>query len=173
MTLRNATPEELGAVESAVLEFRQCWAARRPPYPCPFEGTREDIGALDYMDYELGFPASGLFGAALVWGNVLQRCGPFRWLISDRGDYLLGGVEHEWPRLILWPFARLFEADNSSVPQFGKYHWLTEKAVVDCLAHGLGVEGARKLLSLLDLEQGSYADSVAAALRALPGRAAR
>lgn len=174
MNLRNATPEEIEAVEWAVLEFREHWAAMRPPFPCPFEGTPEDVGALDYLDYEVGFPTSGLLGAALVWGDVLRRHGPFRWLVSDRGDYLLGTAEHGWPNLLLWPFARVLESRHSSAPGPGdRFRWLTERAVVDCLASGLGSDDARRLSALLGAESGGYADAVTAALRALPALPAR
>ena len=101
-------------------------------FPCAFEGTIDDIEALDYLDYEgLGYPASGLAGAALVWGNVVARHLPFVWAFDDD---LAGLVLHDPGRaLTVWPLGRVFESQRSFETQFDKYRWLLAGVVLQCM----------------------------------------
>jgi hypothetical protein len=141
-----ASPDELEPVRAARADFRGFWESMRPPFPCAFEGTLDDLHALDCLDYEgPGYPASGLEGAALVWGNVIQHLGPFRWLRSYRGDLLLGTSDDD-ECFLIWPFARVFEVHNASrPPRCAKYQWLAGQVLVECEIHGLAVEGGNPL----------------------------
>lgn len=92
-----------------------------------------------------------MFGAALIWGNVIAKTGLLSWLVSDSGDSLLGSMEY--PRFLIWPLARTLEIENTGVPQFGKYEWLMDEAVCRCLAQSdFSAEDENRLLALLDPE---------------------
>jgi len=112
-----------------------------PPFG-QFSGTLEDVRALDYLDYEgLGYPCS-LSGAALVWGNVLACQLEMSWVTDSYGHLLL---KHDVPgsRIIVWPYARVLEVHERSIPQFEKYAWILEAVVRDCLEYGDLSEHAR------------------------------
>jgi hypothetical protein len=129
-----ASSRDLEGVASAIAEFKAHWEAirPRPPFPCWFEGTRRDIDALDCLDYEgLPYPPSGIAGAALIWGNVAARQAGFRWHLDEYGDLLLSPPGE--PSLVIWPYARVVEIQHGARPQFGKYKWLMEQVVVECL----------------------------------------
>ncbi len=118
-------------------EFRAHWLSfQNMPFDCPFAGTIEDIVALDFLDYEgLGYPPSFLEGAALIWGNVLATQMGMKWATSNGTELLL---EHDEPgnRVTIWPFARVLEMHEQSVPQFGGYAWLLDRAIRDLLQIG-------------------------------------
>ena len=76
MLPRPILPTELEAIRAVQAEFGEYWASIRPPYPCAFAGSPDDLRAVDYLDYEVGLPPSGLWGAALIWGCVLEANGP-------------------------------------------------------------------------------------------------
>src|ERR671912_792242 len=76
-------PEELVAVSEAADAFRKLWASIRPPWPHAFDGTVNDVRAIDYLDYEgINFPKCGIEGAALVCGEVLRRAAGLEWVTS-------------------------------------------------------------------------------------------
>jgi len=106
--------------------------------PCraALSGTLEDVHALDYLDYEgLGYPPSGISGTALVWGNVLACQLEMSWVTDSNGHLLL---MHEVPgsRIAVWPYARVLEVQERSLPQFEKYAWILEGVIRDCLEYG-------------------------------------
>lgn len=132
MNLSTASEAQLAEVKNACEEFRAHWQSfRNMPFECQFNGTKEDIAALDYLNYEgLGYPKSYIDGAALVWGNVLATQLGMKWATSYNGQMLL---THDEPgnRITIWPFARVLEAEERSLPQFGRYAWLLGQAIRD------------------------------------------
>src|SRR5258705_12572437 len=115
MNTSPASNTQLAAVEDACREFRAHWRSfDHMPFNCEFVGTLEDVRALDYLGYEgLGYPASYLSGAALVWGRVLEQQLGMSWATGYNGEALL---VHDAPgnRITVWPFARVLEAQESS-----------------------------------------------------------
>jgi|GEM_PF-2481999 len=112
----NTTPAsdtKLTAVKNACREFYTHWCSfSNTPFTCEFAGALEDVDALDYLDYEgLHYPVSGLNGAALVWGHVLERQFGMSWSVGDNGELFLthGEPGH---RIIIWPYARVLEAQG-------------------------------------------------------------
>jgi hypothetical protein len=149
MHLQPANSDQLAVIEAVGAEYREMWSSIRPPYACDFTGTRTDIDALDFIEYEAGHHPRGVFGAALIWGNVIAKTELLSWLVSESGDYLLG--ELEYPRVLIWPLARTIEIEHSS-PQYGKYEWLLEEAVARCVVQGFSEEEENRLLRTLDPE---------------------
>lgn len=136
--LTKATETELARVAAAVNDFRALWASFTPPFHAAFAGDPVDIRALDYLDYEsLAYPPGGYESAALVWGNVLATCVGFEWATSAGGDLLLR-LEEPGYRLVVWPFARVFEAQCRTSPQDGKYNRLTARVAAECLTDPYG-----------------------------------
>jgi hypothetical protein len=137
MNISPASDSQLTAVSSACKEFREHWRLlEHMPFPCEFVGTLDDIRALDYLEYEgCGYPASYLTGAALVWGHVLKEQLRMSWSSGYNGEQLL---VHDAPgnRITVWPFARVLEAQERSLPQFGRYAWLLDRVLRDCLHFG-------------------------------------
>ncbi len=151
MTLRVATQYELQTLTEVANEYRAMWASINPPYACEFDGSLADIDVLDFIGYEGGHHPRDLTGASLIWGNVLVATGVFGWLINDTGDYLIGSIDY--PRFLIWPHARVIEIESTSSPQFGKYEWLLQQAVVACLSQAqLSDEDELKLIRLLGPE---------------------
>lgn len=170
-----ASSRDLEGVASAIAEFKAHWEAicPRPPFPCPFEGTLRDIDALDHLDYEgLPYPPCGIAGAALIWGNVAATQAGFRWILDEYGDFLLCPPGE--PSLAIWPYARVVEIQHGALPQFGKYRWLMEQVVVECLGRATmdRAEEARLIEMIEGPIEDGYARSVETALRryrAVPG----
>ncbi len=153
MDLHLATSKHLAVIDKVRAAYRTMWSSFSPPYACDFTGTRTDIDALDFIQYETGTHPRGLFGAALVWGGVIAKTGLLGWLVSQSGDYMLGSTEY--PRFLIWPLARTQEIENTGIPQFGKYNWLLEEAVARCISQGGFADAEEKrLVSLLDIEPG-------------------
>jgi hypothetical protein len=167
MGVKPAAQHELQAVRAAQDEFRAHWASIRPIFPCSFEGTIDDIDALDYLDYEgLSYPSSGQVGAALVWGNVVASQLPFRWSFDDEiGGLILQSHERE---LTIWPFGRVYESQRSAETQFAKYRRLLEWVVLQSLGLNLLDEDDKpRLLGLLEDDDSGLASSVEYALERL------
>jgi hypothetical protein len=120
----------------ALAEFREYWRSFHMPFACDFTGTLDDVRALDYLDYEgLGYPSSDISGAALVWGNVVAKQFSMKWVLSYRNDLLLHDDSVN-SRITVWPFARVLEVRERSIPQFGRYAWLLDRTIRDYLTYG-------------------------------------
>lgn len=139
-----ATAAQLVPVAQALEEFRAHWQSfRAMPSPGAFAGGLEDIEALDYLDYEgLGYPSSGLDGAALIWGNVLVQNLGLVWVTDYNGNLLLT-QDSPGRHITLWPFARVLEAQERSSPQFDKYSWSLCHALRDLVQSGNLSESAK------------------------------
>ena len=132
-----ASEVQLSEVQRALDEFRAHWQSfKAMPQLGGFTGTLEDVHALDYLDYEgLGYPTSGISGASLVWGKVLACQLEISWVTDSDGHLLL---KHDVPgsRITVWPYARVLEVQERSLPQFEKYAWILEAVVRDYLEYG-------------------------------------
>ncbi len=150
MQFRSPSGSELEGLRAAVSEFKAHWKSFSTLWHCTFEGTVEDIRALDYLDYEgIGYPGSGVAGAALVWGNVLEKSGPFRWLIDDCLGSLVLVPASGFSEIVIWPFGRVYEIQNGYT-QFGKYRWLLEEVVVHCLGNSMEEDDVAMLVELIN-----------------------
>ena len=129
-----ATEDDLAEVERAAGEFRSLWASLRAmPFAAPFDGGPGDIRALDYLDYEsLAYPAGGVAAAALVWGRVLASGAGLAWARCNLGGLWLR-AEEPGGMVVVWPLARVAEAQARSNPQDGKYAALTARVLAECL----------------------------------------
>ena len=169
-----ASEKQMLAIKQAQAEFRESWSRiRQPPFAAEFSGDPQDIDALDFLDYEgIGYPTCGLEGAAIVWGEVLRKAVGLQWVVSTRGDFMLANV-CVYPRMLVWPFARLFELRHRSTPQFGKYGWAMEQVVVECLLDGVPDDVKPHLFGLISPEYEGYVqqisdrEDIVEALRAL------
>ncbi len=113
------------------------------PFPGEFAGTLDDVESLDYLHYEgLGYPSPDCEDAALVWGSVLAKQLGMVWVAGPRGELLL---MHDAPgsRITIWPYARVLESSQRSGPQFGKFAWLLDCAIRDCLQVDLSENAAK------------------------------
>jgi hypothetical protein len=127
--------EELAAVEEAAAAFGRLWTSIGPPWPHAFNGTVNDVRAIDYLDYEgIGFPQCGVEGAALVCGEVLRRAARLQWVCSYRGDWFVASPEDDWPRVAICPVVRVHELEFAGVPRDGRFMWFLSRAALDCLA---------------------------------------
>jgi hypothetical protein len=137
MYISPASEAQLDSINAALAEYREHWRGfKNMPFACEFAGAIEDVDALDYLDYEgLGYPRSDIDGAALVWGNVLARRLGMNWCMSYHDGLLLC---HESPgnRITTWPYARVLEVRERSLPQYGRYAWLLDGVMQDCLRFG-------------------------------------
>lgn len=134
MALREASKAELSIVLSAVEGFRSHWASYPTLGEGEFAGAFEDIDALDYLNYEgLGYPESGMAGAALVWGNVLATSGGYCWFFEEELGGLVLGLEDTGQVLqVIWPFGRVYELEKAW--QSHGFHQLTAAVVAEGLA---------------------------------------
>ena len=128
------SPAELAAVTAAQKAFRDRWESIRPPCSTTFDGTIQDVHALDYMDYEgIDFPLPGLEGSALVCGEVLRRAAGLEWVISYRGDWFVASREESSGPVAICPLARLHELECGEPPGGMKHLWFVQRAALECL----------------------------------------
>jgi hypothetical protein len=137
-----------------------------------FDGGREDIDALDFIDYEAGEHPEGLAGAAVIWGGVLVATGALEWAVGDEQHFVLF-TDVGYPRALIFPYARVAELNHSSGPQHGKYEWLLEEAVLRLSYLGFDQEVEEKLRALLDVEADGFFDFARRGIERLDKRAAR
>ncbi|MDB6124721.1 MAG: hypothetical protein JWQ71_3714 [Pedosphaera sp.] len=137
MYISPATEAQLAPINTALAELREHWRSfKHMPFACEFAGTIENVDALDYLDYEgLSYPRSDIDGAALVWGNVLAKQLGMIWGMSYHGDLLL---RHNSPGncITVWPYARVLEVQERDLPRYGRYAWLLDRVIHDCLQFG-------------------------------------
>ncbi len=121
---------ELARIENATLAFCDLWARIKPPWPHNFDGTYEDVRAIDYLDYEgVAFPDCGIEGAALVCGEVLRRAANLQWKSDYCGDWYITSSYG----IAICPVTRVHEFFYAGIPQFGKFLWFVSQAALDCL----------------------------------------
>jgi hypothetical protein len=92
-----------------------------------------------------------------------------------------GGDEQHWvlftdvgyPRALVFPYARVVELNRSSGPQYGKYEWLLEEAVLRLSYLGFDAEVETKLRGLLDVELDGFFDFAKRGIERLDTRRGR
>jgi hypothetical protein len=169
MHIRQPTSAELESIEATRRAYRAMWAKLKNVPERRFDGGREDIAALDFIDYEAGDHPEGLAGAAVIWGGVLASTGVLSWAIGDEQHWVLIR-DPDYPRALIFPYARVAELNHSSCPQFGKYNWLLEEAVLRLSYVGLGEDEESKLRALLDVESEGFLDFAARGIARLAKR---
>ena len=137
-----------------------------------FDGGPEDLGTLNFIDYQAGEHPNGVLGAALIFGGVLVRTGVFDWAVGDDGHLVLV-TRLDYPRVMIFPYARLAEVENSSWPATGmaqRFDWLLEEVIVRVHVGGIEGDHLRPLLALVELRQNEtqYWNAVRRALAVLP-----
>lgn len=157
MDIREITAVEVEQIEAATRAYRALWATLRGAYvpPCTFNGDSADIDALDWIDYEAGFHPLGLQGAAIIWGRVLVATGALQWAVGNEQHLILTST-CVYPRVMIFPYGRVVEIQNSSTPQYGKFEWILQEAVLRLCAHDFDEEQAKKLRSLVTIEYGCF-----------------
>lgn len=166
MHIRLPTPLELESIESTRCAYRAMWAELKNVPERRFDGCRQDINALDFIDYEAGHHPEGLAGTAVIWGGVFAKTGLLSWAIGDEQHWVLVG-DIDWPRALIFPYARVAEINHSAGPQFGKYEWLLEETILRLISLGVGEEEAAKLRALLVAESESFLDFAKGAIARL------
>lgn len=130
----SAPPDELTKVTAAADAFRLYWDSIRPPFPAHFDGTVDDVRALDYLTYEgLGYGKAGIAEAALVCGEVVRKAASLEWAISYRDEWMVATPEDDFPSFAFCPLARLHECECGAGVQFGRHMWVVEQAAFECL----------------------------------------
>jgi hypothetical protein len=150
-----APPEELAKVAEAADAFRRFWGRINPqPFPCKFDGTSEDVRALDFLAYEgIGYgemasdQRSGIERAALVCGEVLRRAAGFEWVISYRGDWMVAPHEDDGIPFAFCPLARLHEAECAV--GWGRHGWVVEQGALMAYAVLDDAKAERRTAKLL------------------------
>jgi hypothetical protein len=159
MHIRPATPAELESIEDTRRAYRMMWAKLTDVPHRAFDGGREDIDALDFIDYEAGCHPHGLAGAAVIWGGVLVATGALSWAIGDEQHFVLVKNADDPRGAVIIPYARVAEINGSTAPQFGKYEWLLEEAVVRLCEQNYPDEIEQKLVALLCVEYDGFIES--------------
>ena len=167
---RPPTSAELSSIEETRRAYRAMWAKLKNVPPRAFDGSRDDLDALDFIDYEAGHHPQGLVGAAIIWGGVLAATGLVTWAFADEQLVLVG--DPDYPRALIFPYARLIELECSSHPQYGKYEWLFEEAVLR-LSLEFGDEAIAKLRPLLHIEAEGFMDRARSTIELLQNTTTR
>jgi hypothetical protein len=129
------SPSELEAVTTAQKAFRDRCESKQLPYSIAFDGSIDDVDALDYMVYEnIQFPSPALENSAFVCGEVVRRAAALEWVISYRGDWLIASPEESFSSIAICPLARLHELECAGGPARAVKHlWFVQQAVLECL----------------------------------------
>ena len=107
---RDATEDDLKPLRDAAEQFRRLWQGLPgTSAPLEFRGSPGDVNALDYLEYEgIAFPSCGMEGAAMIWGEVVGLL-DFKWVVNDRGEFLLATKVEDEPQKMIFPWARVIE----------------------------------------------------------------
>jgi hypothetical protein len=169
MQLRPLTPTETDRIEQTRSAYRAMWTALRHVPERNFDGGRDDLDALSFIDYEAGHHPEGAFGAAIIFGGVLVKTGVFAWAMADE-TWLALVTTQEYPRVTILPHARLAEIEGSSWPATAnaqRFDWMLEEIVVRLCAGGIDGVHLRPLLELIDRDETLYWDVAKEALDVL------
>lgn len=106
-----------------------------PLNQCEFHGSIDDIGALDYIFYELGAHSwdwdSGLTHAA-AWGNVATNSFGFEWCKVPNETSPHGfAVRHPDVPCLIFPWHRLFELEHNPGRSDGPHSHLLLSTIHD------------------------------------------
>ncbi len=143
--------KELSPIEDARKEFRDWWQAlwrgHSHTMPCPCDGSVEDLEALGYCSYEVGFPDAdeGYRITSVVWGGVIQAHTNLSWG-CDGKEFVL--FSDEWPRYTLYPRIRIAEVLGSSVNQFEEFDVLTQRVFCEMILSQFDVDDLPEFTAL-------------------------
>jgi hypothetical protein len=82
-------------------------------------------------------------------------------------------ADSDYPRALVFPYARVSEINHSSGPQFGKYEWLLEEVMLRLMSLGFSEDDETKLLALMDVEADGFFDFAKRGIARLGKRVAR
>lgn len=156
-------------MELARQAYRAMWAELRNVPEHHFDGGPDDLDALNFIDYEAGYHPQGTSGAAIIWSGVLVKTGVFKWAVGDDARLALV-TTYDYPRVAIFPEARLAEIENSSWPapiNARRFQWLLEELVVRLYAGGIYGDRLRPVLALVDRVETLYWDAAKDALDVL------
>lgn len=145
------------------------WAKLRHVPERRFDGGRDDLDALHFIDYEAGSHPEGDGGAATIFGGVLVATGLFEWAVADDAHLVLL-TTLDYPRVMIFPGARLAEAINSSWPApsgAGRFDWMLEEVVLRLCVGGIDGPHLRPVLALMGSGPTLYWDAAKKALDVL------
>lgn len=126
-----------------------------------FEGGREDIDTLDFIDYEAGFHPEGDAGAAVIWGGVIVATGLLSWAVGDEKHFVLANlIEPDFDRVMIIPYTRIAEVRPSFPRGNEMFNWLLEEAVLRLCMLNLDGTDSKKLLALLHPDNCSFRNRV-------------
>lgn len=146
------------------------WSKLTDVPPRAFDGSPDDIAALDFIDYEAGHHPEGLAGAAVIWAGVLVATGALTWAIGDEQHWVLM-ADQVLPRALIFPYARIAELNQTIYPQYRKYQWLMDEAVMRLwMGGGFDDYTELKLLSQIDKHSQGYFDSAKHSIDEMRGR---
>ncbi len=163
--------EDRARVEAALRICREAWGSiLNPPFPAAFDGSMNDVEALDYADYEgLSLRGVGLEEAALVCGETLRRAAGLEWAVSYRGDWLLAWDPREFSPFAVNPLARLHELEcGGGLRGHGVHAWFVRQAAFEIWPFLESEERRREVRGLFETDV-VFLDRAAAALEALRG----
>jgi len=169
MHLRPPTPSELEGIERTRQAYRAMWAELVNVPERRFEGDPEDIDTLNFIDYEAGDHPEGASGAAIIFGGVLVKTGLFEWAIGDE-THLVLVTTTDYPRVMIYPYARMAEVEHSSWPAPGnaqRFDWLLEEVALRLWVGGICDDRLGPLLALVGRNETLYWNSAKEALATL------
>lgn len=149
MYIRPPTSTEFESIETTREAYRKMWSKITNVPERRFDGSREDIDALDFIEYEAGHHPEGHAGAAIIWGGVLVSTGVVSWAIGNDQHWVLVG-DPDYPKVLILPYARLTEISHTVT--FGKWKRLLDEAVFRLTSIGFSDEQEARLHALLKLE---------------------
>lgn len=131
--------EDLSPIESFKNEFKNWWSKiwekHSEKMPCPCDGSIEDLEALGYCSYELGYPdcEEGYRITSIIWGGIIEKHTDLSWGY-DGSEYLLFRDSDCFPRYCLYPRIRVMEVMNASVNQFEGFEVLTQRIFFEMIS---------------------------------------
>jgi hypothetical protein len=111
MHIRPPSSAELESIEATRRAYRDMVGEAQARAHRAFAGSREDIDALDFIDYEAGSHPEGLAGAAVIWGGVLESTGVLSWAVGDEQHWVLT-VNPNCRQALIVPYARVAEIQS-------------------------------------------------------------
>jgi hypothetical protein len=158
MNMKISIPKNPNFIEKSLEIYRGFWQERLQgdiDHDCKFLGDANDIAALGYCVYELGFPEEDYLHTSVVWGNVIQKHTNLIWGEDPSGNLLL--YSDQFPRFLLYPHARINEIMHSTSPiQFDQFDLITEKVFLEMIMSGYYPEDLSNFIDLVKkVRQGS------------------
>lgn len=141
--MRISLLKDLSPIEDARKKFsdwwKPLWRGHSRTIPCPCDGSVEDLKALGYCSYEVGFPdaENGYEITSVIWGGIIQKHTNLSWGYDGK-ELLL--FSEGWPKYALYPRIRVVEVLKSSVNQFEEFDVLTQRVFFEMILSGYEIE---------------------------------